>query len=200
MATWPEQRRWNRSLPNCKWNVQRVGVSIIYRQLNLTRRFLHAARQANDLLHDKLTELASQLIEAKDRIQAVEKLHANSNESLKQSSELKTSISWPLMTEGTPLLTDITILEQGKALGQTQKELSDTLRSCADLDATTVMLREECVALIYRLSWWEVWFISRVAKLNRYVHDKDEAVNLARSLEKKYVGSCPWFWILINAT
>ena len=64
---------------------------MIYSQLDLTQRFLHAAWQANDLLYNKLLKLTSQLIKANDHIHAVEKLHADSNESLKQSSESRTS-------------------------------------------------------------------------------------------------------------
>ncbi|TFY66953.1 hypothetical protein EVG20_g4137 [Dentipellis fragilis] len=91
-------------------------------------------RHANDLLHDKLTDLTSQLVEAKDRIRDLESLHLNNSGLLRTSADQITAAN-------------LTIATQGEALKSAQHELFDTLSGYADAQTKLETLEEKYAKL-----------------------------------------------------
>ncbi|KAA1466369.1 hypothetical protein DENSPDRAFT_28660 [Dentipellis sp. KUC8613] len=91
-------------------------------------------RHANDLLHDKLTDLTSQLVEAKDRIRELESLHLNNSGLLRTSVDQITAAN-------------LTITTQGEALKSAQHELFDTLSGYADAQTKLETLEEKYAKL-----------------------------------------------------
>ncbi|THH14679.1 hypothetical protein EW146_g5687 [Bondarzewia mesenterica] len=88
-------------------------------------------RQANDLLHDKLTEMTSQLIETRDRVRVVETSLDISNRALEQSNA--------------------TLLEHVTLMKKAQVELSDALIVSAGYERKSISLEKDIKQLKEKL-------------------------------------------------